>query len=249
MILLLTDLVGSVEWVLPLMHRERFHLLGTEHFMSMVIRRNQCPKCGEIFDASHVTCPNCKVQCVTIRVSNGQPASDMEENLDEAEKTFLSKARRYKNNDGKIDQSERNELVDLAMALGLSSVQRESLIERVESEYEKEASKLLRGDSSDGVNRRFAFLDWRRWRSGPLRHVRSFIGRTRNRFSNVGIERPIENQALGGVCAGIGKRFALNVKLLRVLALILAIPLWPLMVFIYFAFWSLMPPTGEKFQE
>ncbi len=214
----------------------------------MVIRRNQCPKCKEIFDASHLTCPTCNVECVTIRVPKGQQEADTEEALDEAERTFYSKARRYKNNDGKIDQDERNELVDLARTLGLSSLQRESLIERVESEYEEESSKLLRGDSSDGKNRRFAFLDWRRWRRGPLRHVRSFIGRTRNKFANVAIERPIENRALGGVCAGLAKRFGLPTKIVRVLALALAIS-FPLTFLLYFVFWSLMPSTGEKFRE
>ena len=215
--------------------------------MSMVIRRNKCPKCSEVYDSTRVECPSCKVPCEPVRVVEGRAQNDdnQEDELDDAERTFLSKARRYKGNDGKIDQEERNELVDLALALGLSSVQREKLLERAECEYEQESSKLLRGDSSDGVDRRFAFLDWKRWRKGPLRHVRSLVGKIRNRLASIAIERPMVGRAFGGVCAGIGKRFGMNCMLLRMLSLVVAI-FCPVSIPIYFVFWSLMPNEGVR---
>ncbi len=52
----------------------------------------------------------------------------------EAEDVFLSKARRFKSNDGVIDERERTELEELADRLKISIVRREHLIERVENE-------------------------------------------------------------------------------------------------------------------
>ena len=218
--------------------------------MGTVIRRNKCPKCSEVYDSSRTVCPSCKVPCEPLRNEEGRSQNDdmSEEELDDAERTFLSKTRRYKGNDGKIDQEERNELVDLALALGLSPVQREKFLERAECEYERETSKLLRGDSSDGIDRRFAFLDWRRWRKGPLRYVRSFVGKIRNRLSNVAIERPTTGRAFGGVCAGIGKRFGMNCMFLRMLSLA-GVIVFPAFIAIYFVFWSVMPNEGEHFIE
>ncbi len=56
------------------------------------------------------------------------------EERSEAEEVFLSRARRFKVNDGVIDNEEREELDRLADRLGISLVRRESLIERIESE-------------------------------------------------------------------------------------------------------------------
>lgn len=53
----------------------------------------------------------------------------------EAEETFLSRARRFKNNDGVIDARERGELEELARTLRIGIVRRERLIEQAECEY------------------------------------------------------------------------------------------------------------------
>ena len=55
----------------------------------------------------------------------------------EAEKVFLSRARRFKINDGVIDPSEREELDSLAERLGISILRREALIEQVECAFER----------------------------------------------------------------------------------------------------------------
>jgi len=53
----------------------------------------------------------------------------------EAEKVFLSRARRFKTDDGVIDPSERKELDSLADRLGISILRREALIEQVECAF------------------------------------------------------------------------------------------------------------------
>lgn len=58
-----------------------------------------------------------------------------------AEDVFLSKARRFKTNDGVIDADERAELERLAAALGIGAVTREALIEKVECEYESPSGR------------------------------------------------------------------------------------------------------------
>lgn len=215
--------------------------------MSVKSRRYRCPKCGEVYDASHRVCPGCNVSCESVRVSKDVCVGNelVEEDLDEAETTFLSRVRRYKANDGKIDQAERNELVDLSLALGIDSVRRESLIEMAEREFEGESQKLKTGDTSDGRDRRLVFLDWRRWRQGPLRHVRTFVGKTRKKFLALGIVRS-EDRGFGGVCSAIARRFAINIKLFRAIALAVAIAC-PYSIAAYFVFWSLLPNKGEKF--
>lgn len=66
----------------------------------------------------------------------------------EAEQAFLSRARRFKDNDGVIDERERADLHDFARALGLSESHREILIEKIESEFamHKVAASRSRGD-------------------------------------------------------------------------------------------------------
>ena len=54
----------------------------------------------------------------------------------DAENVFLSRARRFKRNDGVIDPAERAELDALAEKLGIDVVRREALIEHVESSEE-----------------------------------------------------------------------------------------------------------------
>lgn len=53
----------------------------------------------------------------------------------EAEEAFLSQARRFKGNDGKIDAEEMRELVATAKELGIGNARRIKLIEQVEQEY------------------------------------------------------------------------------------------------------------------
>lgn len=214
------------------------------------LRRYRCPKCGEIYDSTHGKCPVCGVDCVMVTNPRNADRDAHHEDgdvLDDADRTFLSKARRYKNNDGVIDSAERNELVELAFVLGLDSVRREFLLERVEREYEDETTRLQRGVFSDGKDRRLAFLDWRRWRVGPFRHVRNFIGLTRNKFQSFGFERPTDDRTFGGVCSGVASRFGVNVKFSRALSIVLLV--WcPYLVGVYFVFWSLMPNAGECFR-
>lgn len=57
---------------------------------------------------------------------------------DEAERTFLSRAKRFKRNDGVIDDTEYQQLVLFARRLGINAVRMETLIERVECEFEDE---------------------------------------------------------------------------------------------------------------
>lgn len=213
--------------------------------MSIKCRRYKCPRCGEIYGASQSVCPVCNVRCLAEKGAQVKAQVTIEDDLDEAESTFLSRARRYKANDGKIDQDERNELVDLSLALGISSVRREALIEMAECEFEDESEKLRTGDSSDGCDRRLAFLDWKRWRVGPLRHVRSFVGKARKKFLALGIVRS-EDRGFGGVCSAVAKRFAVNTKLFRAVALVVAI-LCPYSILVYFVFWSLLPNKDEKY--
>lgn len=66
----------------------------------------------------------------------------------EAEQAFLSRARRFKENDGVIDDVERADLHEFAKTLGLSDTHREVLIEKIEAEaaMRKMASMHARGD-------------------------------------------------------------------------------------------------------
>ena len=57
-----------------------------------------------------------------------------QEDVHEAEEVFLRRARRFKSNDGMIDEHERVELENLADRLKISIVRRENLIEQVEAE-------------------------------------------------------------------------------------------------------------------
>ena len=66
----------------------------------------------------------------------------------EAEQAFLSRARRFKENDGVIDPAELADLHEFAKTLGLRDSHREVLIEKIESEaaLRKKASLRSRGD-------------------------------------------------------------------------------------------------------
>lgn len=71
-----------------------------------------------------------KLESLLVDIS--KPASAAHGSSD-AENVFLSRARRFKRNDGVIDPTERAELDELADKFGIDVVRREALIERVES--------------------------------------------------------------------------------------------------------------------
>lgn len=62
----------------------------------------------------------------------------------EAEEVFSSRARRFKANDGIIDDTERAKLDELADNLGISMLRRESLIERIECEQARTVAAAQR---------------------------------------------------------------------------------------------------------
>ena len=66
----------------------------------------------------------------------------------EAEKVFLSRARRFKTDDGVIDPDERKELDSLAERLGISILRREALIEQVECALGQKNSAVQGSGSS-----------------------------------------------------------------------------------------------------
>jgi phage shock protein C len=59
-----------------------------------------------------------------------------------------------------------------------------------------------------------------------------------------GLVRPRQGRKIAGVCQGLANRFGWDVVLVRVIAVILAIALFPLGVAAYLIFWLLVP--GEK---
>ena len=65
----------------------------------------------------------------------------------EEEEAFLMMARRFKRNDGTIDEKEKKELDKTALELGLSSARKIKLIEKVESEYDDEIEKTPASDA------------------------------------------------------------------------------------------------------
>jgi phage shock protein PspC (stress-responsive transcriptional regulator) len=56
--------------------------------------------------------------------------------------------------------------------------------------------------------------------------------------SDRGLSRPRQNRVLGGVCAGLARRFDVNPLVMRVLAVLSALFVSPLL---YIALWVLMP--------
>lgn len=68
----------------------------------------------------------------------------------EAEETFLRRARRFKSNDGIIDEKEKEQLVALAEDTGIDRITRERLIEQVECEVEEQRrSESLKQNSQE----------------------------------------------------------------------------------------------------
>jgi phage shock protein PspC (stress-responsive transcriptional regulator) len=64
------------------------------------------------------------------------------------------------------------------------------------------------------------------------------LGGARRWSSDRGLSRPRHNRLLGGVCAGLARRFDVNPLVMRVLAVLSALFVSPLL---YIALWVLMP--------
>ncbi|MDQ1290009.1 MAG: phage shock protein [Actinomycetota bacterium] len=60
-------------------------------------------------------------------------------------------------------------------------------------------------------------------------------------FGSKGLVRPRRNRVVGGVCAGLGRRFGLSAGLARILFVILLMILPGSQVVIYPVLWILMP--------
>jgi phage shock protein C len=64
------------------------------------------------------------------------------------------------------------------------------------------------------------------------------IGGARSWFAHHGLVRPRQGRLLAGVCAGLARRYGVNLLVMRVLAVTTALLLTPL---IYVPLWVLMP--------
>ena len=64
------------------------------------------------------------------------------------------------------------------------------------------------------------------------------IGGARSWFAHHGLVRPRQGRLLAGVCAGLARRYGVNLLVMRVLAVMTALLLTPL---IYIPLWVLMP--------
>jgi phage shock protein PspC (stress-responsive transcriptional regulator) len=60
----------------------------------------------------------------------------------------------------------------------------------------------------------------------------------RNWFAEKGLRRPRDNRLLGGVLAGLARRYEVNLLVMRVLGVMFAVIVTPLP---YIALWVLMP--------
>jgi phage shock protein PspC (stress-responsive transcriptional regulator) len=64
------------------------------------------------------------------------------------------------------------------------------------------------------------------------------LGGARRWFAERGLSRPRQNRVLGGVSAGLARRYDVNPLVMRVLAVLSAVIVSPLL---YIALWVLMP--------
>ena len=60
-------------------------------------------------------------------------------------------------------------------------------------------------------------------------------------FRNQGLVRPIEGRVLGGVCAGLGRRFGLDPWLARILFILILLVIPGSQLLVYPILWTLMP--------
>lgn len=63
----------------------------------------------------------------------------------------------------------------------------------------------------------------------------------RQSFANQGLVRPRDNRVLGGVCAGLGRRFGLSPWTARVLFMVLLLVIPGSQIIVYPILWVLMP--------
>jgi len=63
----------------------------------------------------------------------------------------------------------------------------------------------------------------------------------RNSFRQQGLVRPTQGRMIGGVCAGVGRRFGISAGLTRVLFIVIMIVLPGSQILIYPVLWILMP--------
>ena len=64
-------------------------------------------------------------------------------------------------------------------------------------------------------------------------------------FRNQGLVRPIEGRVLGGVCAGLGRRFGLDPWLARILFILILLVIPGSQLLVYPILWILMPSEPE----
>jgi phage shock protein PspC (stress-responsive transcriptional regulator) len=72
----------------------------------------------------------------------------------------------------------------------------------------------------------------------PVSTSDASIAGARSWFAQHGLSRPRHGQLLGGVCAGLARRYGVNLLVMRVLAVMTALFLTPLA---YVVLWVLMP--------
>jgi phage shock protein C len=67
------------------------------------------------------------------------------------------------------------------------------------------------------------------------------VNDVQNAFRNQGLVRPRNNRVLGGVCAGLGRRFGIEPWAARVLFVLILMLLPGSQILIYPVLWALMP--------
>jgi phage shock protein C len=67
------------------------------------------------------------------------------------------------------------------------------------------------------------------------------VNDVQNAFRNQGLVRPRNNRVLGGVCAGLGRRFGIEPWAARVLFVVILMLLPGSQILIYPVLWALMP--------
>ena len=108
----------------------------------------KCSACGEVFACAYETCPTCHAPCSRMGIRTAVTSENSNAELivtgetADAERIFLSKAMRFKRNDGRIDSDDRAQLLDFAKEFGIAPLRREELIEQVESDYERCSAPL-----------------------------------------------------------------------------------------------------------
>jgi phage shock protein C len=63
----------------------------------------------------------------------------------------------------------------------------------------------------------------------------------RDSFRRQGLVRPVQGRVIGGVCAGVGRRFGIDAWLTRLLFILVMILLPGSQILIYPVLWILMP--------